>query len=130
MPTAAEAYHREVQERYEALDAATTSLLEALRPRRGRRRSLPDLRWMARARCRGTDPEIFHPVEEADAGEAKEICAACPVREACLEFAIEMREKDGVWGGLTADERRRLIRRRRRRAQAAARRAEASLSRS
>jgi len=128
MPTTAEAYHHEGPDRYESLDAATTVLLEALRPRRGRRRSLPDMRWMARARCRGLDPDIFHPPDEADAGEAKEICAACPVREACLEFAIELREKDGVWGGLTADERRRLIRRRRRRAQAAARRAEAGIA--
>ena len=38
----------------------------------------------------------------------------CPVREACLEHAIAVREKHGVWGGLTARERRRLIRRRRR----------------
>jgi WhiB family redox-sensing transcriptional regulator len=112
-----------------APDPATAALLEALRPRRGRRRSLPDMRWMARARCRGLDPAIFHPETDADAAEAKEICGACPVREACLEFAIEMREKDGVWGGHTADERRRLIRRRRRRAQTAARRAAALAAR-
>ena len=70
--------------------------------------------WRSRARCRGVDPVIFHPVNEDDADEAKAICALCPVQEACLEYAIAAREKDGVWGGLTARERRRVIRRRRR----------------
>lgn len=70
--------------------------------------------WRARARCRGVDPVVFHPVNEDDGDEAKAICALCPVREACLEYAIVAREKDGVWGGLTARERRRVIRRRRR----------------
>ena len=46
------------------------------------------------------------------AGEAKAICATCPVAEACLEYAIATRQGDGVWGGLTAVERHRLIRRR------------------
>ena len=70
--------------------------------------------WRDLARCRGVDPLIFHPVNDDDAGEAKAICELCPVREACLEYAIAAREKDGVWGGLTARERRRIIRRRRR----------------
>jgi WhiB family redox-sensing transcriptional regulator len=70
--------------------------------------------WRKYARCLGTDPEIFYPAEDEDADEAKAICAACPVREPCLEHAIVAREKQGVWGGLTERERRRLIRRRRR----------------
>lgn len=70
--------------------------------------------WRSLARCRGADPTIFHPVNDDDAEEAKAICALCPVREPCLEYAIAAREKDGVWGGLTARERRRLIRQRRR----------------
>jgi len=59
---------------------------------------------------------VFHPVEEDDAAAApaKAICDLCPVREPCLEYAISAREKDGVWGGLTARERRRLVRQRRR----------------
>ena len=72
--------------------------------------------WRDQARCRGIDPQVFHPPEEDDAAadEAKSICALCPVREPCLEYAIATREKEGVWGGLTARERRRLIRQRRR----------------
>jgi WhiB family redox-sensing transcriptional regulator len=70
--------------------------------------------WRQAARCRGVDPEIFHPESDDDAAEAKAICEACPVREPCLEHAIVVREKHGVWGGLTERERRRLIRQRRR----------------
>jgi WhiB family transcriptional regulator, redox-sensing transcriptional regulator len=71
--------------------------------------------WRQLARCRGIDPEVFYPVsdDEDAAEEAKEICALCPVREACLEYALAAREKHGVWGGLTERERRRVLRRRR-----------------
>ena len=69
--------------------------------------------WRDRAACRGLDPEIFYPVSEEDAAEAKSICASCPVREPCLEYALANRERDGVWGGATERERRRMIRQRR-----------------
>jgi WhiB family redox-sensing transcriptional regulator len=39
---------------------------------------------------------------------AKAICETCPVRLACLAFALERNEKFGVWGGLTEKERARL----------------------
>ena len=71
--------------------------------------------WRERGRCKGADPEVFYPEDDEDEGlEAKAICAICPVRETCLEHAIAVREKVGVWGGYTARERRRLIRQRRR----------------
>ena len=69
--------------------------------------------WRDRAACRGLDPDIFYPVSDEDAETAKSICAECPVREACLEYALANRERDGVWGGATERERRRLIRQRR-----------------
>ncbi|HWG75033.1 MAG TPA: WhiB family transcriptional regulator [Acidimicrobiales bacterium] len=69
--------------------------------------------WRQRAACRGVDPDIFFPVSDEEAEEAKAICAGCSVREACLEYALANREYDGVWGGATERERRRLIRQRR-----------------
>jgi WhiB family redox-sensing transcriptional regulator len=69
--------------------------------------------WRELARCQGVNPEIFHPAEDDEGAEAKAICALCAVREPCLEFALAAREKEGVWGGMTARERRRLIRQRR-----------------
>jgi len=72
-----------------------------------------NLSWRNRAACRGVDPDIFFPVSEEDAVQSKAICAECPVREACLEYALATRERDGVWGGATERERRRMIRQRR-----------------
>jgi WhiB family redox-sensing transcriptional regulator len=72
------------------------------------------LSWRRRAACRGIEPEIFYPVSEEEAEEAKAVCAQCEVRQACLEFALNNRERDGVWGGATERERRRIIRQRRR----------------
>jgi len=72
--------------------------------------------WHTQAACQGLDAEIFYPAtdDEADALQAKAICGVCSVREACLEFALGVREKDGIWGGATERERRRMIRQRRR----------------
>ena len=76
---------------------------------------LGPMQWRERGRCKGVDPAVFYPEDDEDPGiEAKEICALCPVRETCLEHAIAVREKAGVWGGYTSRERRRLIRQRRR----------------
>jgi WhiB family transcriptional regulator, redox-sensing transcriptional regulator len=80
--------------------------------------------WRAHAACRGEDPELFFPVGSTgpmleQIAKAKEVCAECPVREVCLDFALNTGQGYGIWGGLTEDERRSL---RRRRQRAAARR--------
>jgi WhiB family redox-sensing transcriptional regulator len=49
-------------------------------------------------------------VEQAE--EAKAVCARCPVRTACLEFAIATNQPYGIWGGTNASERRSIRRRR------------------
>ncbi|MDP9387571.1 MAG: WhiB family transcriptional regulator [Actinomycetota bacterium] len=72
-----------------------------------------NLSWRQRAACRGVDPDVFYPSSDEEAEEAKGICAVCPVREPCLEYALAHRERDGVWGGATERERRRMIRQRR-----------------
>ena len=72
-----------------------------------------NLSWRQSAACRGVDPDVFYPVSDEDAAAAKSICAQCNVRQACLEYALVSRERDGVWGGATERERRRLLRQRR-----------------
>ncbi len=72
-----------------------------------------NLSWRQRAACRGVDPDVFYPVSDEEAEEAKSICRVCPVREACLEYALANRERDGVWGGATERDRRRMVRQRR-----------------
>lgn len=69
--------------------------------------------WRKQGKCRGVDPEVFYPVNDGDAAQAKEICDGCPVRQPCLEWALADRERYGVWGGMTERERRRLLRHRR-----------------
>lgn len=67
-----------------------------------------DYSWQERGSCRGVDPELFFPATEDEAAPGKTICGTCPVRLACLAFAIERNERFGIWGGLTERERARL----------------------
>lgn len=76
--------------------------------------SVQELKWWDLGACRGLDSAIFYPDEDVDAAPAKEVCASCHVREACLEYAIAHRERSGVWGGATERDRRRIVRQRRR----------------
>ncbi len=70
--------------------------------------------WRELGACRGLEPSIFFPDDEDEAIDAKTVCGGCNVRVACLEHALTIREKVGVWGGATERERRRIIRQRRR----------------
>jgi len=65
-------------------------------------------RWRELAACRGTDLEVFFPERGESAGPAREVCAACQVRQPCLDYAITNRIAHGIWGGLTERERRAL----------------------
>jgi len=49
--------------------------------------------------CRANDPELWFAELPADVEFAKTLCQACPVRELCLDGALERREPWGVWGG-------------------------------
>lgn len=75
--------------------------------------------WIEHSRCIGEDPELFFPVgtggsARAQTAKAIEICGSCPVRAACLEWALETCQDAGVWGGLGEEERREIRRARRR----------------
>lgn len=67
--------------------------------------------WRREAACREMDTDVFFPLTDEEAGPARAVCATCPVRAECLEFALASGQHDGVWGGLTETERRRLRRR-------------------
>ena len=98
--------------------------------------------WRESATCRNADTEMFFPEVDKEAGQpsvvdrkaaagltrqALALCAVCPVRIECLEFSLRTRQLDGIWGGLTEEQRRSL---RRRRQVAARRDAAASLRKS
>lgn len=63
--------------------------------------------WVRDALCAQTDPEVFfaEPGETEKVAAAKRVCAGCPVRLDCLNFALRNGEKFGVWGGLSPAER-------------------------
>ncbi|MET8013486.1 WhiB family transcriptional regulator [Streptomyces sp. NPDC005271] len=75
-------------------------------------RGIGDTSWHTRGVCHGMNPEdadaTFFPLprDHEAIAEAKELCAACPVRRDCLNFALENVLKEGIWGGLTEAERR------------------------
>ena len=69
------------------------------------------LDWWRDAACQTVDPDLFFPVSSLGPGRdevarAKAVCASCPVRRQCLQFALATRQAHGVWGGLTEEERR------------------------
>lgn len=76
--------------------------------------SAQEMKWWDLGACRGLDASIFYPDDDDAAAIAKSVCEDCPVRVTCLEHALTVREKAGVWGGATERDRRRMIRRRRR----------------
>lgn len=66
--------------------------------------------------CRllGLGTEFFYPEDhhaprtrsyERARDAAKGVCADCPIRVECAEWAIATRQEGGIWGGLTNDDR-------------------------
>jgi WhiB family redox-sensing transcriptional regulator len=75
--------------------------------------------WWTRAACASADPELFFPISYSgpalrQVAQAKAICARCPIQRECLRYALDAGSIQGVWGGMTEEERRRLTRRERR----------------
>ncbi len=69
--------------------------------------------WMRRGLCREIPPSTFFPSDGVGVEVARRICADCPVRQPCLEYALVNRIDHGVWGGCSERERRRILKRRR-----------------
>jgi hypothetical protein len=51
---------------------------------------------------------VFFPGRGESAEPARKICAGCPVRQACLDYALSHAITHGIWGGLTERDRRPL----------------------
>ena len=71
------------------------------------------MEWMADGNCRETPPAMFFPSDGVGVEAARRICATCPVKQPCLEYALRNRIDHGVWGGTSERERRRILRQRR-----------------
>ena len=76
-----------------------------------------DENWQLKAACRGPHATVFFPPPQFERKEdklrrearAKEICVDCSVQRDCLDYAIEIREPHGIWGGKNEAERRILL---------------------
>lgn len=73
----------------------------------------PNEAWRDDAACGGVESRLFFPggEDESLVGEAKAVCAVCPVVDDCLQYALATNQSEGVWGGMSGAERRRLRRR-------------------
>ena len=62
------------------------------------------------AACRNADPDLFQPfgtgeLAKRQTAQAKRICGTCPHATACLKWAVDTGQREGIWGGRTAGER-------------------------
>ena len=58
-----------------------------------------DTNWMAEGNCRSEAPSLFFPSDGVGVEVARRVCATCPVKEPCLEYALRNGIDHGVWGG-------------------------------
>lgn len=64
--------------------------------------------WMEEAACAGQPTDTFfpeiargrHATTSEDVRRAAAVCAGCPVRQDCLDYARNTETKHGVWGGV------------------------------
>jgi WhiB family redox-sensing transcriptional regulator len=64
--------------------------------------------WMRHGLCAiSPDPDLWFPETGGSqaAAEAKAVCVRCPVRAQCLDYAVALGIRHGVWGGTTPEER-------------------------
>jgi WhiB family redox-sensing transcriptional regulator len=75
--------------------------------------------WQNEGLCKNQDTNNFFleenlrgPQKAQKVLNAKKICAPCPVKQQCLEHALNVPEYYGVWGGLSEEERAVILKRR------------------
>jgi len=62
--------------------------------------------------CSTENPDLFFPDNYQEDLEqikrAKAICSNCWIEKDCLKFAMKTKQRYGIWGGTTPNERKRL----------------------
>lgn len=71
-------------------------------------RYAPPMDWEG-APCAGKPTSWFFPTAN-DYGAAKKLCKDCPLRDACLQYALDNNIFHGMWGGTTERQRTRMRR--------------------
>lgn len=60
------------------------------------------------AACFGADPRLFFPEQGQSSKPGKRICAGCPAKQECLDYAVTYHNSQtdfGIWGGTSHRER-------------------------
>lgn len=70
--------------------------------------------WMELGSCRGVTTNIFFPEPyEVPSQAARRLCRRCPVKQECLQYALDHGEV-GIWGNTTDADRAKMLRSRHR----------------
>lgn len=72
----------------------------------------PDATRQDHAAC-ATATVDFFPARGESLAAARAICGRCPVADQCLDYALDLGIKHGVWGGTSERDRRTLRKQRR-----------------
>jgi WhiB family redox-sensing transcriptional regulator len=66
--------------------------------------------WRLEAACRDAeDPDVFHSSNAMESRNIRKVCATCPVRQECLDYALRTEQRFGTYGGTTGTERSRML---------------------
>ena len=68
----------------------------------------PPAEWMRHAACRHHPTRLWFPERGEPTHPAKNICNTCPVRQQCLDYALEIPNCVGIWGGTSGRQRREI----------------------
>jgi hypothetical protein len=66
--------------------------------------------WHVKAACLDEDRERFFSDNQTDIKWALNMCAGCPVKNACLKDSLDYGDQHGIRGGTTAKARARMMR--------------------
>lgn len=55
--------------------------------------------------CKDEDPDLFQEANLQDSMTARKVCAICPAKEDCLQYAIDIHPISGIWGGTSLRDR-------------------------
>lgn len=67
---------------------------------------------MKDAACTNKQDIFFDETKRTTVSQAVKICGSCPVKDLCLQHAIDNREL-GIWGGMTTNQRAKMMRKKR-----------------
>ena len=72
-------------------------------------RPSPTPPWNGTEACRGVGSDLFFEQSAVARAQARELCTACPIREACQAWAVAF-EEYGYWANTTPGQRKRMRR--------------------